>query len=46
MSTKFFNNSVDNTLLNKFKGIIENTKDIDNFDALAGYFKSSGYFAK
>ena len=31
MSTKFFNNSVDNTLLNKFKGIFENNKDIENF---------------
>lgn len=45
MSTKFFNNSGENTLLNKFKGIFENNKDIEKFDALVGYFRSSGYFA-
>ncbi len=27
MSTKFFNNSGENTLLNKFKGIFENNKE-------------------
>jgi len=45
MSTKFFNNSGENTLLKKFKGIFENNKDIEKFDALVGYFRSSGYFA-
>jgi hypothetical protein len=45
MSTKFFNNSGENTLFNKFKGIFENNKDIEKFDALVGYFRSSGYFA-
>jgi len=45
MNTRFFNNSGENTLLNKFKGTFENNKDIENFDALVGYFRSSGYFA-
>ncbi|MDP8267297.1 MAG: hypothetical protein P9L97_01090 [Candidatus Tenebribacter davisii] len=39
MNTRFFNNSGENTLLNKFKGIFENNKDIENFDALVGYFR-------
>lgn len=44
MSTKFFTNQDKNTLLNKFKGIFENNTDIENFDALVGYFRASGYF--
>lgn len=44
MSTKFFTNQDTNTLLNKFKGIFEHNTDIDNFDALVGYFRASGYF--
>lgn len=43
MSTKFFTNKENNTLLNKFKGIFENT-EVSAFDALVGYFRSSGYF--
>lgn len=45
MTTRFFTNEGENTLLNKFKGIFENHEDIDYFDALVGYFYSSGYFA-
>lgn len=44
MSTKFFTNQDKNTLLNKFKGIFEHNTDIENFDALVGYFRASGYF--
>lgn len=44
MSTKFFTNEGANTLLQKFKGIFESSKDIEFFDALIGYFKASGYF--
>ncbi len=44
MSTKFFTNQNENTLLNKFKGVFENNKDIEFFDALVGYFRASGYF--
>ncbi|WP_111709123.1 helicase-related protein [Lutibacter citreus] len=44
MSTKFFTNQDQNTLLNKFKGIFEHNTDIENFDALVGYFRASGYF--
>ena len=45
MSTNFFTNNGNNTLLQKFKGIFENHDDIAFFDALVGYFRSSGYFA-
>lgn len=43
MSTKFFTNSGENTLINKFDGIFKHTS-VHTFDALVGYFRSSGYF--
>jgi ERCC4-related helicase/HKD family nuclease len=43
MSTKFFTNSKENTLFEKFKGVFTYNK-IQAFDALVGYFRSSGYF--
>ena len=43
MSTKFFTNTGDNTLINKFEGIFKHTS-VHCFDALVGYFRSSGYF--
>ncbi|MDR0604232.1 MAG: phospholipase D-like domain-containing protein [Bacteroidales bacterium] len=43
MSSKFFTNEDENTLLNKIKGIFE-YKNIHFFDALVGYFRASGYF--
>ena len=43
MSTKFFTNSGENTLINKFDGIFRHTS-VHYFDALVGYFRSSGYF--
>jgi HKD family nuclease len=43
MSTKFFTNKADNTLLNQFIGIFKNN-EVSAFDALVGYFRSSGYF--
>ena len=43
MSTKFFTNENENTLLNKIKGVFE-YKNIHFFDALVGYFRASGYF--
>ncbi|MBT3871484.1 MAG: helicase [Flavobacteriaceae bacterium] len=45
MSTKFFTNSEQNTLLRKFEGVFENNKDIHFFDALVGFFRASGYFS-
>lgn len=45
MSTKFFNNEGENTLLNKFAGVFAANKDIERFDALVGYLRSSGYFS-
>jgi len=44
MSTKFFTNEGENTLLERFKGVFEHTS-VAFFDALVGYFRSSGYFA-
>ena len=44
MSSRFFTNEKENTLLKKFRGIFENNKDIQHFDALVGYFRASGYF--
>lgn len=43
MSTKFFTNENDNTLLNKIEGIFRH-RNIHFFDALVGYFRASGYF--
>lgn len=45
MSTKFFNNEGENTLLNKFAGVFGANSDIGRFDALVGYLRSSGYFS-
>ena len=43
MSTKFFTNAKENTLLKKLEGIFSFT-NVDEFDALVGYFRASGYF--
>ena len=45
MSTKFFTNAQQNTLLKKFEGVFSNNRDIMFFDALVGFFRASGYFA-
>ena len=44
MSSKFFNNNNGNTLFDKFKGIAHNMHDFQQFLAVVGYFRSSGYF--
>lgn len=44
MSSRFFTNKEENTVFDKFKGILENMKDIYAFHAVVGYFRSSGYF--
>ena len=44
MSTKFFTNEDGNTLLNKFSGVFKHNPHIEEFDALVGYFRSTGYF--
>jgi len=43
LSTKFFTNEGENTLLAKFGGIFKHL-NIYYFDALVGYFRASGYF--
>ncbi len=43
MSTKFFTNENENTLINKIEGIFTH-RNIHFFDALVGYFRASGYF--
>lgn len=45
MSSKFFTNSSERNLFDKFVGIIEGMKDLYAFHAVVGYFRSSGYFA-
>jgi phosphatidylserine/phosphatidylglycerophosphate/cardiolipin synthase-like enzyme len=45
MSTKFFTNEKENTLLRRFAGVFEHIPNIEYFDALVGYFRASGYFA-
>lgn len=44
MSTKFFTNQNGNSLLKKFEGVFSNIESIRHFDALVGYFRTSGYF--
>lgn len=44
MPTKFFTNQDDNSLLKKFEGVFANMDGIRHFDALVGYFRTSGYF--
>ena len=44
MPTKFFTNQNDNSLLKKFEGVFANIESIRHFDALVGYFRTSGYF--
>src|ERR1035437_3352490 len=43
MSTKFFTNENENTLINKIEGVFKH-RNIHFFDALVGYFRASGYF--
>lgn len=43
MSSKFFTNEAENTLISKIEGIFKH-RDIHFFDALVGYFRASGYF--
>jgi len=45
MSTRFFTNHGEQTLFKKFQGVFESNTDIEKFDALVGYLRSSGYFA-
>ena len=44
MSTKFFTNKSNNSLLKKFEGVFKNLPNIHHFDALVGYFRATGYF--
>ena len=44
MPTKFFTNQDNNSLLKKFEGVFSNIESIRHFDALVGYFRTSGYF--
>ena len=44
MSTKFFTNQNNNSLIKKFEGVFSNIESIRYFDALVGYFRASGYF--
>lgn len=45
MSSRFFTNHGEQTLLRKFQGVFESNADIEWFDALVGFLRASGYFA-
>ena len=45
MTSKLFNNYNEKSLFDKFTGIIEEMKSLYAFQAVIGYFRSSGYFA-
>jgi len=45
VSTRFFTNAGENTLLAKLQGVFYHNPDIQLFDALVGYLRASGYFA-
>lgn len=44
MSVQFFTNRNENNLFTKFQGILEYIPNLHSFDALVGYFRSTGYF--
>lgn len=44
MSAKFFNNTPEHSLFDKFKGIARGMAGFHTFQAVVGYFRSSGYF--
>lgn len=44
MSTNFFTNRDENTLIKKLNGVFTYNPNIIYFDALVGYFRASGYF--
>jgi superfamily II DNA/RNA helicase/HKD family nuclease len=44
MSSKFFTNNEENTLIKKFEGVFTYNSNLQYFDALVGYFRASGYF--
>lgn len=44
MSSKFFNNTPDHSLFDKFKDIAHSMSNFHTFQAVVGYFRSSGYF--
>ena len=45
MSTRFFTDDGENTLLNKFAGVFAHNPNVERFDTLVGYLRSCGYFA-
>lgn len=45
MATRFFTNRRDNTLMNEFENILSNNPHIQNFDAVVGFLRASGYFS-
>lgn len=44
MASDFFTNRNGNTLLSKFEGVLKHIPNLHSFDALVGYFRSTGYF--
>lgn len=44
MSTQFFTNRGNNTLMREFEGVLSSNPTISNFDAVVGFLRASGYF--
>ena len=44
MSTQFFTNRDNNTLLREFEGVLTSNPSIKNLDAVVGFLRASGYF--
>ena len=44
MSTNFFTNRDNNTLIHEFEGVLSNNPQVANLDAVVGFLRASGYF--
>lgn len=44
MSTHFFTNKNENTLIREFEGVLMHNPSIKNLDAVVGFLRASGYF--
>ena len=45
ISSHFFTNRDGNTLMKEFEGILSNTPQVKNLDAVVGFLRASGYFS-
>lgn len=45
ISSNFFTNRNNNTLIKEFEGILQHNNNIRNLDAVVGFLRASGYFS-